>query len=123
MGRWVGGYVRMYEWMWVDVKVGVGVISCTPAHILCCLFGVTAETEKIGRVHTELSQKIVDEIDRSVKEFRTQQKEIRKRVGWSAWLLEGQSYLVKYSVQYVRTYVADRCGAGRQLLHYPLDSL
>ena len=46
-----------------------------------------SETEKIGRVHTELSQKIVEEIDRSVKEFRTQQKEIRKRVGWSAWLL------------------------------------
>ena len=125
MGRWVGGYVCLYEWMWVGVKVGVGVgvISCTPAYILCCLFGVTAETEKIGRVHTELSQKIVEEIDRSVKEFRTQQKEIRKRVGWSAWLLEGQSYLLKYSVQYVRTYVADRCGTGRQLLHYPLDSL
>ena len=62
-------------------------LSCTPAYTLCCLFAITAETEKIGRVHTELSQKIVEEIDRSVKEFRTQQKEIRKRVGWSAWLL------------------------------------
>ena len=48
----------------------------------------TAETEKIGRLHIEMSQKIVEEIDRSVKEFRTQQKESRKRVSWSASALD-----------------------------------
>ena len=61
-----------------------GVSLCLCVRTFCGVsYGVTAETEKIGRLHMELSQKIVDEIDRSVKEFRTQQKENRKRVSWS----------------------------------------
>jgi proline-serine-threonine phosphatase interacting protein 1 len=38
------------------------------------------ETEASGKVHLGLAQKILDEIHHTVKEFREQQREIRKKV-------------------------------------------
>ena len=38
------------------------------------------ETENIGRLHMQLSMKIQEEMLKSVKDFRIQQKEIRKKV-------------------------------------------
>lgn len=39
------------------------------------------ETEASGRIHLGLAQKILDEIHHTVKEFREQQRDIRKKVG------------------------------------------
>ncbi len=38
------------------------------------------ETEATGRIHSGLAQKMLDEIHRTVKEFREQQRDIRKKV-------------------------------------------
>ena len=38
------------------------------------------ETETSGRVHIGLAQTILDEIHHAVKEFREQQRDIRKKV-------------------------------------------
>ena len=38
------------------------------------------ETESSGRIHIGFAQKILDEIHRTVKEFREQQRDIRKKV-------------------------------------------
>lgn len=38
------------------------------------------ETEAIGRTHLSLAQKISEELNRSLKEFREQQRDIRKKV-------------------------------------------
>ena len=38
------------------------------------------ETEASGRIHLGLAQKILDEIHHTVKEFREQQRDIRKKV-------------------------------------------
>ena len=38
------------------------------------------ETEASGRIHIGLAQKLLDDIHRTVKEFREQQRDIRKKV-------------------------------------------
>jgi proline-serine-threonine phosphatase interacting protein 1 len=38
------------------------------------------ETETIAKLHLERAQKILEEVDRQVKDFRTEQKDARKRV-------------------------------------------
>ena len=38
------------------------------------------ETESSGRVHLTLAQSLLDEIHHTVKEFREQQRDIRKKV-------------------------------------------
>ena len=39
------------------------------------------ETEASGRIHIGLAQKVLDDIHHTVKEFREQQRDIRKKVG------------------------------------------
>lgn len=38
------------------------------------------ETESSGRIHVGMAQKILDEIHHTVKEFREQQRDLRKKV-------------------------------------------
>jgi len=41
------------------------------------------ETENIGNAHIEAARRILEELDKSMKEFREQQREVRKKVNTS----------------------------------------
>lgn len=45
------------------------------------LFCVT-ETENIGKAHINAAHRMLEELDKSLKDFREQQREIRKKVSY-----------------------------------------
>ena len=45
-----------------------------------CWDQIRAETETTGRLHMQLSLRLQDEVLKSVRDFRNQQKEVRKKV-------------------------------------------
>ena len=40
----------------------------------------TTETENIGKAHISAAHRMLEELDKSLKDFREQQREIRKKV-------------------------------------------
>ena len=62
------------------------------------------ETEASGRIHLGLAQKILDEIHHTVKEFREQQRDIRKKV---------HAYYVR-TCTYVQELIVSMCACARK---------
>ncbi len=60
---------------------GDGMYTCTDYRTLRRSWDqLKTETENIGRLHMQLSVRIQEEMLKSIREFRIQQKDIRKRV-------------------------------------------
>ena len=45
-----------------------------------CWEQIRAETETTGKLHMQLSLRLQDDVLKSVRDFRNQQKEVRKKV-------------------------------------------
>jgi len=54
----------------------------------------TTETEAIGKIHLNLAHKIQEELHLSLKEFREQQRDIRKKVCLGTFLAKEQPTLI-----------------------------
>ena len=54
------------------------------------------ETEASGRIHIGLAQKLLDDIHRTVKEFREQQRDTRKRVRGGLMWSRGKGIVKRY---------------------------